>query len=147
MPQPERKYRYKELTSALWHALLHLRQEFAHAKPAENQMTIALANELKKQGLSVSIEVPVVHRQNGKPIGIGYMDLLIDGRVVVEVKNVQTLSDEHLRQLRRYVDDSGKLVGVLINFGGPDPDWASYEDRRNIFRRYDVPDPETPRKR
>jgi len=147
MTKPERKYRYKELTSALWHALLHLRQEFTHAKPAENQMTIALANELKKRGLSVSIEVPVVHRQNGKPIGIGYMDLLIDGRVVVEVKNAQTLSDEHLRQLRRYVDDSGKLVGVLINFGCPDTDWASYEAQRNIFRRYDVPDPETPRKR
>jgi len=147
MPQPKRKYRYEELTSALWNALLRLRRELSNSGYSENQITLALVNELKGRGLSVSIEVPVVHRQNGRPIGLGYMDLLIDGRVVVEVKNVQTLTDEHYQQLRRYVDDSGKLVGVLINFGCPDTDWASYEAQRNIFRRYDVPDPETPRKR
>lgn len=147
MPQPKRKYRYEKLTSALWNTLLRLRRELSNSGYSENQIILALADELKGRELSVSIEVPVVHRQNGRPIGIGYMDLLIDGRVVVEVKNVQTLTDEHYQQLRRYVDDSGKLVGVLINFGGSDPDWASYEAQRNIFRRYDVPDPETPRKR
>lgn len=133
-------YLYGELTDTLWRAFRKLRQQF-RARPgySESELTAALLHELKSAGLAVSTQVPVIHRHNGQRIGVGFIDLVIECRVVVEIKNLRSLTGEHLHQLQRYVEDSGLAVGVLLNFGCPQADLATSEGRHQVFQRYYLP--------
>lgn len=137
MKSQKQTYLYGDLTDALWRSFRKLRQQF-RARPGynESELTAALAHELKSGGLAVSTQVPVIHHHDGNRIGVGFIDLVIDCRVVVEIKNIKKLSDEHIHQMRRYVEDSGRAVGVLLNFGCPEADLNTTEGRQQVFQRY-----------
>lgn len=140
MKSPTNTYLHSDLTNALWNAFRKLQRQF-RARPgySESELTAALVHELKSGGLAVSTQVPVIHRHNGRRIGEGFIDLVIDCRVVVEVKNVKNLTAEHRNQLHRYVEDCGLAVGVLLNFGCPDADLNTPEGRKQAFHRYYYP--------
>ena len=60
-------------------------------------------------------EIAVVYKEH--PVDCGYrIDLLVENRIVVEVKAVEELSAVHQAQLLTYLKLSGKHVGLLINF-------------------------------
>ena len=83
----------------------------------ENAYEACLAHELQKRGLSVErqLGLPVVYE--GVRIDLGYrLDLLVEQRVIVELKAVDTLTHLHQAQLLSYLKLSGKKVGLLINF-------------------------------
>ena len=61
--------------------------------------------------------VPIVYKD--KLVADIRMDLVVDGSLVVELKSLPELSDEHKNQLARYMRVSGITNGILINFGGP----------------------------
>jgi len=74
-------------------------------------------HELQKRGLRVErqLGLPVVYE--GVKIDLGYrLDLLVEQRVIVELKAVDTLTHLHQAQLLSYLKLSGKKVGLLINF-------------------------------
>ena len=83
----------------------------------ESAYEACLLHELRKQGLKVEnqIQLPVIY--DGVTIDLGYrMDLVVEDRVVVELKCVEAISDLHRAQLLSYMKLSGKPVGLLINF-------------------------------
>lgn len=86
----------------------------------ENVYSNSLAVELGLRGLRVKREVPVQVHWKDVPVGTYRMDLLVDDRVLVEVKSVEKLIDAHNRQLVNYLKATGLEVGLLLNFG-PDP--------------------------
>lgn len=136
MPQ-NTKLLYEDITDHIWPVLRELHTEFRQRRGySEHEMRNALAQALQKRGLAVATEVPVIHRQNGQRIGVGFMDIVIECRVVIEVKNVPHITSKHMDQLHRYVEDSGLAVGILINFGCLDADLRSPEGRKKIFYRY-----------
>ncbi|HEY3135451.1 MAG TPA: GxxExxY protein, partial [Blastocatellia bacterium] len=55
----------------------------------------------------------------GEVVGEYYADLLVDGKVIVELKAVKALAPEHQAQLINYLKATGIEVGLLINFGRP----------------------------
>jgi GxxExxY protein len=131
---------YADLTAELWKAFRKLYAQFEKRQGFdEPAITRALVNELKTRKLCVSTEVPVVHKQNGSPIKLGRMDVVIDCRVVVEVKNVRKLEALHIHQLQRYLEDSGKRVGILLNFGQHGVDLTTPQGRRAVYRRLEYP--------
>ena len=77
----------------------------------------ALAYELRQEGFDVftQLGIPVVYKEVEMEQGFR-MDLLINNKVVVEVKSVDTLLDVHHKQLLTYLKLSGKKLGLLINF-------------------------------
>ncbi len=78
----------------------------------------ALANRLRKAGLDVNQQHPLkVHDQDGTVIGEYFADLLIDGRLIVELKAAKTIADEHVAQTLGYLKASRIEHGLLINFG------------------------------
>lgn len=78
----------------------------------------ALAHRLRKKGLSVKQQYPVrVFDVDNVPIGYYLADLLVEERIVVEVKAVKCLAAEHEAQLLAYLKSSGLEHGILINFG------------------------------
>lgn len=76
----------------------------------------ALIHELTLQGVKVQSQVPVKVHYKGIEIGIQRMDLLVDSRVVVEIKAVDCLNDIHKAQLISYLKCTGLPLGLLINF-------------------------------
>jgi GxxExxY protein len=63
------------------------------------------------------VEYPVLFRQ--KNVGIYYADLVVDGKVLVEVKAVDAITDVHRAQVMNYLRISGLRVGIIINLARP----------------------------
>src|SRR6185437_1561253 len=83
----------------------------------ESAYRACMIHELRKRGISVSSEVglPVIYE--GEKIDLGYrIDLVVAGRVIVEIKCVEAINPVHKAQLLSYMRLSGKQVGLLINF-------------------------------
>jgi GxxExxY protein len=80
----------------------------------------ALAYELRALGLRVEEEVsmPFVHKELRMDVGYR-LDLVVEGKVIIEVKNVEALMAVHEAQILTYLKLSGLKLGLLINFNAP----------------------------
>ncbi len=78
----------------------------------------SLADELGQRGCRVEreIRVPVVYGETRLDEGFR-LDLLVDSRIVVELKCVEAVSKAHKKQLLTYLRLSGLGLGLLLNFG------------------------------
>jgi GxxExxY protein len=80
----------------------------------------ALAIELHKLRLDVGQEARIAVYYDGEVIGEYLADLLVAGAVIVELKAVRGLLEEHEAQLLNYLKATPYEVGLLLNFG-PEP--------------------------
>lgn len=80
----------------------------------------ALTNRLRKTGVEVSQQHPLrVLDEDGTLLGDYQADLFVAGRLIVELKAVKCIADEHVAQLLGYLRSSHIETGLLINFGAP----------------------------
>jgi GxxExxY protein len=80
----------------------------------------ALANRLRKQGIEVAQQHPLnVFDEDGTLLGEFFADLFVDHQLIVELKAVRTVVDEHVAQLLGYLRSARIETGLLINFGAP----------------------------
>lgn len=80
----------------------------------------ALAHRLRKAGIRVEQQYPLaVYDEDGTALGEYYTDLLIEGMLVVELKAVKAIVDEHVAQILGYLHSARIETGLLINFGSP----------------------------
>src|SRR6266705_1790907 len=78
----------------------------------------ALAHRLRKLGLDVKQQFSLtVYDEDGTTIGDYNADLLVDNRLIIELKACRALADEHIAQLLGYLKSSKIEHGLLINFG------------------------------
>ena len=83
----------------------------------ESAYRACLAHELGMRGLGVNQEKPLPIRYEGTEISVGYrIDLLLNQKVVVELKAAERLLPIHTAQLLSYLKLSGCKLGFLINF-------------------------------
>ena len=79
-----------------------------------------LAHRLRKLDVAVQQQAPVpVYDEDGTIIGDLKADLLVADELIVELKAVRAVHDDHVAQLLGYLRGSGKRYGLLINFGSP----------------------------
>jgi len=79
-----------------------------------------LKHELQSIGISLESEKPLPLNYKGIHLDCGYrIDLLVMGKVIVEVKSVEKLEKFHEAQLLTYLRLAGCTVGLLINFNVP----------------------------
>jgi len=76
----------------------------------------AFCVELDAQGISYVTEHPVAVSYRGRPLGIQRLDLLVEKRVVVELKAVDRLDAVHRAQLLSYLRAARLRAGLLFNF-------------------------------
>jgi GxxExxY protein len=80
----------------------------------------ALINRLVKLGLTVQPQHPMhVYDEDGTLLGEYFADLLIEGRLIVELKACSATTNDHVAQLLGYLRSSRFENGLLINFGAP----------------------------
>lgn len=77
----------------------------------------ALLYELMKQGFSVEPERALSVRYDGIVVGALYADIVVDSRLILELKAVDRLALIHEVQLVNYLKATGIENGLLINFG------------------------------
>ena len=85
----------------------------------ESVYEVVLAARLAAMGYSVARQRSIDIEFEGVRIdGAFKIDLLVDERLVVEIKSVERLAPVHAKQLLTYLRLTGQPVGLLINFGG-----------------------------
>jgi GxxExxY protein len=80
----------------------------------------AMEHDLRKEGLEVKRQLPVSFEYDGISMDAGYrIDLLINDKVVIEMKSVEDLAPVHFAQTLTYLKLASKKLGLLINFNVP----------------------------
>ncbi len=73
--------------------------------------------ELKQEGIHVVKQKPLPLIYNDIKLEIGYrVDLIVENKVIIEIKAVETINDVHLAQVLTYLKLSDCKLGMLINF-------------------------------
>ncbi len=77
----------------------------------------ALLQELRTRGLRVEPQVPIPVHYKNVIVGMYYADLVVEDKIIIEIKAVETLHPSHEAQLLNYLRATDKEVGLLLNFG------------------------------
>ena len=115
-PHVSSRFPESALTAQIIGAAHDVRRELA-PHYAESVFRNALLIALEDRGVSGEREVPVSVRFRGREVGAFRCDLLVEGRVLVEVKAGRPLEASHEAQLLNYLQSTGIHVGLLIHFG------------------------------
>ena len=85
----------------------------------ESVYETVLAGKLVEAGYSVDRQKPIDIEFEGQSFPAAFrVDLLVDERLLIEIKCVETLNNAHLKQLQTYLRLTKQPVGLLINFAG-----------------------------
>lgn len=87
----------------------------------ENIYEVALIYELKKRGLQVEQQKQLKVYYDGVLLPVDYrIDLIVEDKIILELKSVAELKDVHFKQMLTYLRIAKKRVGLLINFNTDD---------------------------
>lgn len=77
--------------------------------------------ELNKAGLVVRKEVPFPVYYEGERLELGFrLDLLVENKVIIEIKSVENLAGVHHKQVMTYLKITNLKLGILVNFNVED---------------------------
>ena len=79
----------------------------------------ALLKELDNRKIKAESQVPIKIEYKGVVVGDYFADIVVDDRVILELKAVESLRDVHTAQLLNYMKATGCKCGLLINFTYP----------------------------
>jgi GxxExxY protein len=107
---------YKELTDEILHAfyIVHYKLGFGFLEKVYKN---ALYLELTTMGLKCETEKPINVYYNQKVVGVFYADIVVEGKVILELKAVESICKEHEYQLINYLKACDIEIGLLLNFG------------------------------
>jgi len=79
---------------------------------------VVLTHELKKHGLNVERQAPVSIEYDGIKFDEGFRaDIIIENKVILELKSVESVTKAHKKQVLTYLRLTGCKLGYLLNFG------------------------------
>jgi GxxExxY protein len=83
----------------------------------ESVYEAVLLYELQKQGLEVKSQVALPVYYESVKLEVGFrLDLLVNDKVIIEIKSVETLAKVHHKQVLTYLKISNLKLGILVNF-------------------------------
>ncbi len=86
----------------------------------EKVYELSLARRLRNMRIKVVTQQPLsVRDEDGSLLGEFFADLLVEDELIIEIKAVRCLVDEHTAQVLGYLRTSGLTHAMLINFGAP----------------------------
>ena len=109
-------FKHKELTDKIINIFYRVYNKLGYGfleKVYENAMII----ELEKEGILAVSQSAISVSYEGKIIGEYYADILVDNKVIVEIKAIKHLVEENEAQLLNYLKATNMEVGLLLNFG------------------------------
>ncbi|MBI1289460.1 MAG: GxxExxY protein [Flavobacteriales bacterium] len=118
-----------DITGKILEAFFNVYHELGYGfleKVYENAMLI----ELDELGLFCRQQHPISVFYNGENVGEYFADILVEDRVIVELKATEGISERHEAQLINYLRATDMEVGLLLNFG------KKPEYRRKVFSNH-----------
>ena len=109
------KYKHADVTGMILKAFYTVYNELGYGfleKVYENAMAI----ELRKLGPSVVQQAQIVVFYDGQIVGEYFADLVVEGKVIVELKAARAIVKAHEAQLLNYLKATEYEVGLLLNF-------------------------------
>jgi GxxExxY protein len=79
----------------------------------------ALLEELAGRGIAARAQVPLAVRYKGVVVGEYYADIMVENRVIIEVKAQDRSAQGWEAQILHYLKATGTRLGLVVNFGGP----------------------------
>ena len=87
----------------------------------ESAYEAALGYELTNAGLQVKIKLALPMIYQTVKVDVGYrLDVVVEDKVIIEIKSVENLMDVHHKQVITYLKLSGMRLGLLVNFNSAD---------------------------
>lgn len=122
---------HEDITEHILAASFEVMHEIGHGF-LESVYEKALLIALTTRGLKVNSQVPISVRFRDHVVGEFYADLLVENKVIVELKAAKALAPEHQAQVINYLNATGIEVGLLINFGAPRMDYHRLVRKKNF---------------
>jgi GxxExxY protein len=119
-------YKHSDLSEKIIAAAFNVHNELGQGF-LEKVYQKALAIELVEQGVKCELEVPLTVKYHDRVVGEYFAGLVVEQKIVVEVKAVATTNTAHEVQLVNYLKATRINIGLLINFG------QSVEVKRRVF--------------
>jgi len=108
---------YEELTYKIRGALFEVYKEKGCGF-VEGVYQECLEMELEMQGIPFVAQYPLKLSYKGRPLKQKFIpDFIIAGKIIVEIKSVKELNDEHRSQIQNYLKATGYKLGLLVSFG------------------------------
>ena len=79
----------------------------------------SLAHELRKAGFRIKQQEKIDVLYDGIIVGFYEADIIVNGRIIIEVKALRSMDEAHKAQCLNYLKATGIRLGLLINFGSP----------------------------
>ena len=107
-----------DLTEAVIQEAIRIHRELGPGL-LESVYETVLAGRLERRGLQVERQVPVPIEYDGHSFGAAFkIDILVENRLILEIKSVDRLQKVHAKQLLTYLRLTCQPVGLLLNFSG-----------------------------
>ena len=106
---------YEELTSKILEAYFNVLKVLGRGL-AEKVYENALCIELEDMGIPFERQKPLAVEYKGHNVGDFIADLFVDGKVIIELKAVSAITDEHVAQALNYINLTHSKVGYILNF-------------------------------
>ena len=114
--------RYEALTESVIGAIFEVSNTLG-AGFFEKVYERALLRELGLRGIRAASQVSLAVTYKGHPVGDYFADLIVEDVLVVELKCVDRLGNEHTAQCLNYLKASGRSLCLLVNFQRPKVEW------------------------
>jgi GxxExxY protein len=108
--------KHRDLTEKIIGVFYDLYNELGHGF-LESVYEQAMAVALDQAGMKVERQVPVSVWFRGQQVGDFRADLLVDAKILLELKAARTIDQAHEKQLLNYLRATDVEVGLLLNFG------------------------------
>lgn len=99
----------------------------------ESVYEAVLTFELQKLGLKVETQVPIPVIYKDQKLEVGFrLDILVENKVIIEIKSVENLAEVHHKQVLTYLRLTGLKLGLLVNFNSDDILKSIYRKVNNL---------------
>ncbi len=115
-----KQFKHKELTEQIIKIYYKVYNTLGYGF-LEKLYESAMIIEFKMEGIPAVSQFPIKVHYNNELIGQYYADILVDKKVIVEIKAARTLTSNHEAQLLNYLKATKIEVGLLLNYG-PKPE-------------------------
>jgi GxxExxY protein len=109
---------YADLTYKIRGCLFNVYNELGHGHK-EQVYQKAFAEELNQANIPFKREANLKVKYKGKPVGNYRPDFVIDEKVIIETKAVESMPKSYEQQLTNYLKSTDIKLGLLVNFGRP----------------------------
>ncbi len=114
---------YKEEFYIIKQACIEVRKELGNGfleKVYEN----SIKKELVSKGLNVESQKKLIVNYKGEPVGEYVADLVVDAKIIIEMKTAKSITNIHRAQILNYLKTTGYKLGIIINFS---PDKTGFD--------------------